>query len=82
MARIDVTVPVYGMTDTDSYVQRWLVEQGASVQQGDPLVVVETAKAEVEVEAPATGIVGDVLVAADSEVPPGTKLTWIEENEV
>lgn len=80
MARIEVTVPVYGMTDTDSYVQRWLVEAGQSVEQGAPLVVVETAKAEVELEAPSAGTVGELLVAADLEVPPGTALTWIEES--
>ena len=45
---------------------------------GTPLLVVETTKAETEIESPADGIVGELLVAADSEVPPGTVLTWIE----
>lgn len=79
MGRVDVTVPVYGMTESDSYIERWLVSQGDSVKEGDPLVMIETAKAEVEMEAPASGIVGDLLVPADTEVPPGTKLTWIQE---
>lgn len=80
MARAEVTVPIYGMTDTDSYIQRWLVEPGQTVARGESLVVVETAKAEVELEAPSAGTVGDLLIAADSEVPPGTTLTWIEEH--
>jgi 2-oxoglutarate dehydrogenase E2 component (dihydrolipoamide succinyltransferase) len=80
MARVDVVVPAYGMTDNDAYIQSWLVEPGARVAAGDPLVIVETAKAETELEAPVAGIVGDVLVAADSEVPPGTLLTWIESD--
>ncbi len=78
MARVDVVVPTYGMTDSDAYIQSWLVEPGARVAAGDPLLIIETAKAETEIEAPAAGIVGDALVAADSEVPPGTVLTWIE----
>jgi 2-oxoglutarate dehydrogenase E2 component (dihydrolipoamide succinyltransferase) len=78
VARVDVTVPSYGMTEGDSYVQKWLVTAGASVAEGTPLVLVETAKAETELEAPVAGVVGDLLVAADSEVPPGTVLTWIE----
>lgn len=79
MGRVDVTVPVYGMTESDTYIERWLVSQGDRVNEGDPLVMIETAKAEVELEAPASGIVGDLLVPAEAEVPPGTKLTWIQE---
>lgn len=79
MARVEVVVPVYGMADSDSYIQRWLVAEGDRVEQGAPLVAIETAKAELEVEAPVAGVVGTLLVAADSEVAPGTPLTWIEE---
>ena len=78
MVRIDVTAPRYGMTEGDSYIQTWLIEAGATVQVGTPLLVIETAKAETEIESPADGVVGELLVAADSEVPPGTILTWIE----
>jgi pyruvate dehydrogenase E2 component (dihydrolipoamide acetyltransferase) len=78
VARIDVTAPRYGMAEGDSYIKAWLVEAGAAVHAGTPLLVVETAKAETEIESPADGVVGDLLVAADSEVPPGTVLTWIE----
>lgn len=81
MARIDVPVPAYGMTNNDSYVQEWLVEEGAQVDSGAPLLILETAKAETEIESPATGVVGPILVAAQSEVPPGTLLTWIESEE-
>jgi len=66
------------MTESDSYIQTWLVGAGATVRAGTPLLVVETTQAETEIESPADGIVGERLVAADSEVPPGTVLTWIE----
>lgn len=78
MVRIDVTAPRYGMTEGDSYIKTWLVEAGATVHAGTPLLVVETAKAETEIESPADGVVGELLATADSEVPPGTVLTWIE----
>jgi pyruvate/2-oxoglutarate dehydrogenase complex dihydrolipoamide acyltransferase (E2) component len=78
MTRTDIVVPSYGMTDNDSYVQSWLVEPGATVEAGSALLVLETAKAETEIEAPVAGIVGDILVPAESEVPPGTVLTWID----
>ncbi|HEV7656793.1 MAG TPA: biotin/lipoyl-containing protein [Mycobacteriales bacterium] len=78
MARLDVTVPSYGMTEGDTYIQKWLVTAGSAVAEGAPLVLVETAKAETEIESPVAGVVGDLLCEADTEVPPGTVLTWIE----
>ena len=78
MVRIEVSVPAYGMTDGEIYIQHWLVAAGDTVEVGTPLLMIETAKAEAEVESPAAGVVGELLVAADSEVPPGTPLTWIE----
>ena len=81
MPRTDVTVPAYGMTDSNSYLQEWLVEAGASVAAGAPLLMLETAKAETEVVAPVSGVVGDLLVPAETEIPPGTVLTWIDSEE-
>jgi pyruvate/2-oxoglutarate dehydrogenase complex dihydrolipoamide acyltransferase (E2) component len=78
VARIEVVAPTYGMADGNSYIQSWLVEAGTQVAAGDPLVLIETAKAETELEAPSAGTVGELLVAADTEVAPGTALTWIE----
>lgn len=78
MARVDVTVPSYGMTEGDTYIQKWLVAAGSTVAEGTPLILVETAKAETEIESPVAGVVGDLLCAAETEVPPGTVLTWIE----
>jgi len=32
------------MTESDSYIQTWLVEAGATVRAGTPLLVVETSQ--------------------------------------
>jgi pyruvate/2-oxoglutarate dehydrogenase complex dihydrolipoamide acyltransferase (E2) component len=48
------------------------------VAEGEPVVDIETAKAEVTLESPATGILGPHLVDIDVEIPTGTVLTWIE----
>ena len=37
-------------------LQEWLVEDGAAVNEGDPLYVLETDKVENEVTAPAAGV--------------------------
>lgn len=78
MSRIELKIPAYGMADTDSVVLRWLREPGEQVEEGEPVVEIETAKTEVSLESPARGILGPHLVAVDDEVATGTVLTWIE----
>lgn len=78
MSRVELKVPAYGMADTDAMVLRWLHEPGERIQTGDPVVDIETAKAEVTLESPASGVLGPHLVAAEAEIPVGTVLAWIE----
>jgi pyruvate/2-oxoglutarate dehydrogenase complex dihydrolipoamide acyltransferase (E2) component len=81
MSRVELTIPAYGMADTDSVVIRWLRQPGEQVAEGEPIVDIETAKAEVSLESPARGILGPHLVEVDAEVPTGTVLTWIEPED-
>jgi 2-oxoglutarate dehydrogenase E2 component (dihydrolipoamide succinyltransferase) len=67
------------MADTESVVLTWLHEPGDRVGEGEPIVEIETAKAEVALESPVAGVLGPHLVAVDAEVAAGTVLTWIEE---
>lgn len=59
-------------------VIRVLVEAGASVEAGDPLVVIEAMKMEHEIVAPATGTVTEVLVAQGDQVEAGAELAVID----
>lgn len=47
------------------------VSQGDRIQEGDPVLVVETDKAEVDVPAPSDGVVEDVRVSAGDQVEVG-----------
>lgn len=58
-------------------VQAWLKQEGQWIAAGDPLVTVETAKANVELPAPASGILHQILVPTGREVPVGTVLALI-----
>jgi 2-oxoglutarate dehydrogenase E2 component (dihydrolipoamide succinyltransferase) len=80
LSKVEVTVPSYGMADTESVVLTWLREPGDRVDAGEAIVEIETAKAEVALESPAAGVLGPHLVAVDAEVATGTVLTWIEED--
>lgn len=55
----------------------WLKAEGDSVKKGEPLMEVETDKATVEVEAPASGILAQVSAAPGEEVPVGQKIALI-----
>jgi len=57
----------------------WLVEVGARVAKGDPVVIVETEKAEVEMEALDAGVLVEVLSVPGDEVPVGAPIGYLEE---
>jgi pyruvate dehydrogenase E2 component (dihydrolipoamide acetyltransferase) len=63
---ITVTLPQLSISMEEGKVLRWLVEDGAEVSAGQPIVEIETDKATVEVEAPAGGRVR--IVAAEGEL--------------
>ncbi len=56
------------------FVVEWLVENGQSVLAGQPVVVIESEKAEVEVEAGAAGALRVIVVPGEEPVPVGTLL--------
>ena len=66
-----------GDTVDEVVIVEWLVEVGAEVQPGDPLVRVETDKVEVDVESPYAGTVSALSVAEGDEVPTGATLCVI-----
>jgi len=58
----DIIMPKLGLTMEEGTVVRWLAREGERVAQGAPLIEVETDKVIVEVEAPASGVIGAILV--------------------
>lgn len=74
--RVDVVVKKVGMTMTEGTVAEWLVEDGERVEEGAPLYLLETEKVQMEVEAPAGGVVRHV-VAVEQSVTPGTVIAYV-----
>ncbi|WP_330255039.1 biotin/lipoyl-binding protein [Nocardia sp. NBC_00565] len=61
----ELSIPQLGVTMTEGVITEWLVEDGATVQQGDPLYTLGTDKTETEIESPAAGtlvILGEIEV--------------------
>ena len=70
----DIIMPRLGLTMEAGTVVSWHAAEGDPVAQGQVLLDVETDKVTVEVEAPASGVMGSVLIGAGVKVPVGTLL--------
>ncbi|MFO1069036.1 MAG: 2-oxoglutarate dehydrogenase complex dihydrolipoyllysine-residue succinyltransferase [Geminicoccaceae bacterium] len=70
----DIKVPTLGESVTEATVARWLKAVGDSVSADEPLVELETDKVSLEVNAPAAGVLSEVLVPEGTDVAVGTLL--------
>jgi len=70
-------MPALGMAQDTGIVVQWLKKAGENVTKGEPLLEVETDKAVVEVEAPASGTLASISAEAGAEVPVGTAIAVI-----
>lgn len=73
----ELIMPALGMAQDTGKVLRWLRSEGEEVRQGEPLLEVETDKANVEIEAPASGVLARILAPQGAEVPVGQVIGWI-----
>ena len=67
----NVLLPQWGMNMEDGTLTRWLVNEGDEIAEGQPLVEVETAKINSELESPASGVVSHIMAAEGSLVKVG-----------
>ena len=72
-----VIMPALGMAQETGLLVRWLKRDGEQVNKGDPLMEVETDKATVEVEAPASGVLGGLMANEGDSVPVGNTIAWV-----
>ncbi len=73
----ELAVPQMGVVEQVLVVE-WLVDDGSTVAAGDPVVVVDTDKAETELEAPVSGRLTILVAASDEdEVAVGTVLATV-----
>jgi 2-oxoglutarate dehydrogenase E2 component (dihydrolipoamide succinyltransferase) len=75
-----ITVPTLGESVTEATVSKWLKSQGEKVIADEPIVELETDKVNVEVPAPANGVLGNIKVKEGETVNVGSLLGTINEN--
>ncbi len=74
---VEVIMPKVDMDMTHGTVAVWHVREGDEIRQGSPLFDIETDKAAMEVEAPATGRILGIAARPGDRVPVGTVVAMI-----
>src|SRR5687767_11032003 len=75
---VDVTVPVGQAEGTESVVSTWFKSVGELVTENQPLLEISTDKVNMEVAAPGTGRLVEILKSDGEQVEPGDVLGRID----
>lgn len=78
MALVALEIPKVGLVMENARLVRWLKNVGDAVQQGEPLLELETEKSVVEIESTETGRLVEILLQADQEAHVGDRIAWLE----
>ena len=73
----EVIMPALGMAQDEGVLLRWLKKEGEMVEAGEPLMEVATDKVDVQVEAPASGLLTGVTAQEGDEIPVGQVIAFI-----
>ena len=78
----EIKVPNLGELVTEATVAKWLKRPGEAVAVDEPVVELETDKVTLEVPAPATGTLAEILAEEGANLPVGAVLGRISEGVV
>ena len=80
MASHDIFMPALSSTMTEGKIVEWLKKPGEKVARGESVLVVESDKADMDVEAFQEGFLGAILMPAGSTAPVGETIGLIVES--
>jgi 2-oxoglutarate dehydrogenase E2 component (dihydrolipoamide succinyltransferase) len=78
----DIVVPVLGESVTEATVGKWFKKAGDAVKADEAVAELETDKVTLEVNAPASGIISEIVVKEGETVAPGAVLGSISDRVV
>src|ERR1700693_4354497 len=76
----DVQMPRLSDSMETGKILRWLKKEGEDVKKGEPLVEIESDKANIEVEAYASGKLSKIVVAEGESAPIGAVIAQIGDS--
>jgi 2-oxoglutarate dehydrogenase E2 component (dihydrolipoamide succinyltransferase) len=77
--RVELRVPAAGESITEAQVADWLKHAGDRIRQDEPLVVLETDKAAMELPSPVSGVLAEILKGSGETVKVGDVLAYLED---
>ena len=77
----EVFMPALSSTMTDGKIVSWSKSPGDKVEKGETILVVESDKADMDVEAFYEGYLATIIVPADETAPVGNAIALIAETE-
>ncbi|MGY6643583.1 MAG: 2-oxoglutarate dehydrogenase complex dihydrolipoyllysine-residue succinyltransferase [Salinarimonas sp.] len=75
----EIRVPTLGESVSEATIARWFKKPGEAVKADEPLVELETDKVTLEVNAPTSGVLGDIVAQEGETVEPDALLGSIDE---
>jgi pyruvate dehydrogenase E2 component (dihydrolipoamide acetyltransferase) len=72
-------MPMLGWTMKEGTIITWLKKEGETVEEGEPLLEIETEKVVKDIESPGTGVLRKILIPEESTVPVSEVLGIIAE---
>jgi 2-oxoglutarate dehydrogenase E2 component (dihydrolipoamide succinyltransferase) len=81
MARLNIILPAMGEGVIEATINKWLVKEGSSVNEDDPLVEVATDKVDSEIPAPSGGVIVEIRAAEGSVAKVGEIIAILEDNK-
>lgn len=75
---VEIKVPALGESVTEAEVAKWFKAVGDAVEADEPLVELETDKVTLEVNAPAAGVLAEIVAGEGAEVEVGAILGRID----
>lgn len=76
---VEVILPKVDMDMATGRISKWFFGNDASVKKGDVLFEIETDKAAMEIDAPASGILRNITGQEGVDIPVGAPVAWIYE---
>ncbi|HEV2564684.1 MAG TPA: 2-oxoglutarate dehydrogenase complex dihydrolipoyllysine-residue succinyltransferase [Microvirga sp.] len=77
----EIRVPTLGESVSEATIGRWFKKPGDPVKADEPVLELETDKVTLEVNAPASGTLGDIVAKDGETVSPGAVLGSIVEGD-
>jgi dihydrolipoamide dehydrogenase len=78
MTRVAIEMPKVNFEMESGVVHAWTKKVGDRVQEGEVICEIETEKVVVDLVAPASGVLVEIVHAAGDEVPSNVPIAWLE----